>query len=107
MFSLTDADLGKKIVGCADGPASFDAEMAAPGKRVLSFDPIYRFSCEEIASRFEESVDSVIDRVRANPESWSWKYHRDPDHLLQNRRKALEAFLRDFALPGASDGTPQ
>ncbi len=96
MFSLTDADLQKRIIGCGDGPASFNAEMAELGKSVVSFDPIYCFSCEEIRSRFEDSVDSVIGQVRASPESWTWKYHRNPEHLLQNRRKALGLFLNDF-----------
>lgn len=96
MFSLSDTDLEKKIVGCGDGPASFNAEMYERGNHVVSFDPIYCFSNEEIAVRFEESVDSVINQVKASPESWTWKYHRDPEHLLLNRRRALNLFLNDF-----------
>lgn len=96
MFSLSDEDLRKNIIGCGDGPASFNAEMAGRGNRVVSFDPVYKFSSEEIASRFEESVDPVISQVRATPESWTWKYHRDPEHLLLNRRNALALFLDDF-----------
>lgn len=96
MFSLTDADLKKSIIGCADGPASLNAEMALQGRRVVSFDPIYRFTPTEIASRFEESVDAVMSQVRATPDFWTWKYHRSPDDLLNNRRNALELFLADF-----------
>jgi hypothetical protein len=96
MFSLSDDDLEKKIIGCGDGPASFNAEMNERGNRVVSFDPVYCFSSEEIAARFEESVDPVINQVKATPESWTWKYHRDPEHLLLNRRKALSLFLKDF-----------
>jgi hypothetical protein len=47
MFALTDADLTSSIVGCADGPASFNAEATARGHSVISCDPIYRFSTAE------------------------------------------------------------
>lgn len=30
MFNLSEADLNAKILGCADGPASFNAEMTRP-----------------------------------------------------------------------------
>ena len=96
MFSLTSDDLQKKIIGCGDGPASFNAEMTKLGKHVVSFDPVYAFSREEIASRFEESINPVMNQVRASPEAWVWKYHRDSEHLLMNRRKALDLFLDDF-----------
>ena len=30
MFNLSEIDLNKKILGCGDGPASFNAEMTEP-----------------------------------------------------------------------------
>ena len=36
MFLLTEEDLGKKILGCGDGPASFNSEVYAGGGRVVS-----------------------------------------------------------------------
>jgi len=42
MFGLADADLGRRIVGCGDGPAAFNAEATARGARVVSCDPIYQ-----------------------------------------------------------------
>ncbi len=53
MFALTDADLAKRILGCADGPASFNAEMTGIGRSVVSCDPIYEFSAEEIRQRID------------------------------------------------------
>ncbi|MGF1656067.1 MAG: SAM-dependent methyltransferase [Verrucomicrobiales bacterium] len=103
MFALTDADLQKSIVGCGDGPASFNAELTKQGGRVVSFDPVYSFTAAEIASRFEESADSVMGQVRSSPDSWTWKYHKNPDDLLQNRRDALALFLADFE-SGKVDG---
>jgi hypothetical protein len=43
MFSLGDRDLGLKILGCADGPASFNAEATQIGLQVVSCDPLYAF----------------------------------------------------------------
>ena len=33
MFDLSAADLGRRILGCGDGPASFNAELTAQGGR--------------------------------------------------------------------------
>ncbi len=106
MFTLADEDLQKSIVGCGDGPASFNADLTRQGGRVVSFDPIYGFTAIEIATRFEESVDAVMSQVRCSPESWTWKYHTDPDDLLRNRRHALDLFLSDFET-GKLDGRYQ
>ena len=43
MFALSESDLDKKIIGMGDGPASFNAEMFALGKSVVSVDPLYIF----------------------------------------------------------------
>ncbi len=34
MFELSDPDLDGRILGCADGPASFNARGGCPGKAV-------------------------------------------------------------------------
>lgn len=54
MFSLTAGDLGKKVLGCGDGPACFNAELSAEGDNATSIDPIYCFTPEQIRSRIEE-----------------------------------------------------
>ena len=36
MFSLSSGELDSRILGCADGPASFNAEMHAQGSSVVS-----------------------------------------------------------------------
>jgi hypothetical protein len=48
MFALSDTDLNKKILGCGDGPASFNTEMTELGYSVVSIDPIYEFSVDQI-----------------------------------------------------------
>ena len=46
MFNLDKTDLNSKILGCADGPSSFNAELRKFGGEVTSIDPIYAFSKE-------------------------------------------------------------
>ncbi|MBW4645724.1 MAG: SAM-dependent methyltransferase [Goleter apudmare HA4340-LM2] len=96
MFSLTDADLNKKIIGIGDGPASFNAEMTRQDKSVVSIDPLYQFSADEILQRFNAVVDTIINQVKATPQDWVWTYHQSPDDLQRNRVKVIEEFLGDY-----------
>ena len=96
IFNLSAEDLDRRIVGVGDGPASFNAEMSALGKSVVSVDPLYAHSAAEIAARFFAVVDDVIAQVRASPDDWVWSHHRSPDDLRENRTRALRAFAADF-----------
>jgi len=40
MFALTEDDRERAILGCADGPASFNAEATALDWHVTSADPL-------------------------------------------------------------------
>jgi hypothetical protein len=96
MFALTDAELGGTVLGCGDGPASFNAEATALGHRVVSCDPLYVFTAGAIARRVQECYDVVIAQVKKNPDGFVWSYFRDPDHLGECRLAAVRRFLADF-----------
>ncbi|MDF5708556.1 MAG: SAM-dependent methyltransferase [Nostoc sp. S4] len=96
IFNLTNADLNKRIIGIGDGPASFNAEMTHQGKSVVSIDPLYQFSSDEILQRFNEVVDNIINQVKATPNDWVWSYHKSPDDLRQNRIRVIQKFLSDY-----------
>jgi hypothetical protein len=96
MFALADEDLSGTVLGCGDGPASFNAEATALGHRVVSCDPLYAFSAGEIERRVEECYDTVISQVKWNPDGFVWNYFRDPDHLGECRLAAMRRFLADF-----------
>jgi len=96
MFNLSDLDLGKRILGVGDGPASFNAEATKLGYQVTSIDPIYQFSGAEIFDRFNAVVDNIIEQVRTTPNDWVWSYHKSPDDLRQHRIEAIQAFLKDY-----------
>lgn len=96
MFGLSERDLAGRILGCGDGPASFNSEATAEGFSVTSCDPIYAFSTEEIRRRVEACYEEVISQVRLNPEGFVWDYFHDPDRLGQARLNAMRAFLSDL-----------
>ncbi len=48
MFALSESDLARPLLGCADGPASFNAGMTRLGHRVISVDPLYRHAAREV-----------------------------------------------------------
>lgn len=103
MFDLSKADLGKRILGVGDGPASFNAEATKLGYTVTSIDPLYQFSSAEIFHRFNAVVDDIIAQVKASPDDWSWTYHQSPDHLRQSRVQAIQTFIHDYEA-GKADG---
>jgi hypothetical protein len=96
MFGLSERNLPGRILGCGDGPASFNSEATAKGFSVTSCDPIYAFSTEEIRRRVKDCYEDVISQVRLNQEGFLWEYFRDPDHLGQARLTAMRAFISDF-----------
>ncbi len=98
MFALTDDGLAGHILGCGDGPASFNAEATAVGHHVISYDPIYALSAGEVEQRIEQCYDIVISQVKQNRDGFVWTHFRDPDHLAECRLVAMKKFLADFDL---------
>ena len=47
------------LLGCGDGPASFNAEWRATGGKIVSIDPIYQYPADAIESRIDASNDPV------------------------------------------------
>jgi SAM-dependent methyltransferase len=96
MFDLSETDLNSKILGCGDGPASFNAEMTKLGHSVVSIDPIYQFSAVQIEQRVRAIYETVISQLKQNPSRYIWQNFRDADELGAVRIKAMEKFLLDY-----------
>lgn len=103
MFSLSEEDLSCSILGCGDGPAGFNARMREFGHRVVSCDPLYQFSHNQIDCAIHAARDEVMQQVRENRENFVWKNIRSPAELEQVRMGAMREFLADFA-SGRSEG---
>jgi hypothetical protein len=96
MFALSDADLRGTILGCADGPASFNAEATLMGCRVVSCDPLYQFEAEEIRTRIDATFSEVIEQARLNSSQFVWDIIGSPQELARIRMQAMLDFLHDF-----------
>ena len=98
MFALTDDDLRKRILGCADGPASFNAEATKLGADITSVDPIYAFSAAEIRGRIKVVCPQVLEQTRANYDDFVWTEFPTVHALGRTRLRAMVRFLRDFPI---------
>jgi hypothetical protein len=96
MFFLAEADFAGRILGCADGPASFNAEATARGYRVISCDPSYCFQGEEFAQRIAETSTQILTQLRANREDYRWEEFPTPEAVGERRMAAMRRFLADY-----------
>ncbi len=97
MFALSEGDCQKRILGVGDGPASFNAVLSNRGGTVVSVDPLYRFSAEEIRQRIGETFDTVMEQSRQNADEFIWGDIHSVEELGQLRMAAMEEFLSDFS----------
>ncbi len=103
MFLLTDDDLRGRILGCADGPAGFNAEATRRGTRVTSCDPIYDFSAEQIRERIAATALDILEQTRRNRDEFVWDEITSIEELHRVRIAAMDEFLADYDA-GRSEG---
>ncbi|MDE0041281.1 MAG: SAM-dependent methyltransferase [Candidatus Poribacteria bacterium] len=96
MFMLSDEELKLRVLGVGDGPASFNSEMKALNHTVVSIDPIYAFSKEQIEERIEKTFATVISQVKQKPDDFVWDFFASPEHLGCYRLETMQKFLQDF-----------
>jgi len=96
MFDLSEADLSRRILGCGDGPAGFNATLSERGGQVVSFDPIYAFEAGQIERRIAETCDQVLDQLRQNRDDYVWGRIASVEELGRIRMEAMATFLGDF-----------
>ncbi len=96
MFSLSDNDLNKDILGCGDGPASFNAELSKAGNDIISIDPIYQFNAEQIRSRIDDVYPQIMDQISKNKDDYVWKNIINTEELGKVRMDAMRIFLNDY-----------
>lgn len=98
MFSLSNDDLSKKILGCGDGPASFNAELTEQNGQVISVDPIYQFNADQIRARIDEVYSQVIEQVSKHKDDYVWKNVPNVEALGEVRMQAMRTFLADYGV---------
>jgi hypothetical protein len=96
MFNLKDKDLNGTILGCADGPAGFNAEMYRRGCRVISCDPIYRFTKQQLKAQIKGASVKIIEQTKKNMDNFMWSSIGSIKELRDIRHSAMRKFLDDF-----------
>lgn len=96
MFALSEHDLDSRILSCADGPAGFNAEMRVAGQTVISADPIYQFTAEEIRGRIDAVYPTVMEQLERNLDDYVWTSIASPAALGKLRLETMQKFLADF-----------
>ena len=104
MFALDDRDLAARLLGCGDGPASFNVEATRRGAQVVSCDPLYQFDAAQIRQRIDETATEVLEQARRNAHEFVWDDAiPDLETLKRVRMAAMTAFLDDY-VQGRRDG---
>jgi hypothetical protein len=96
MFALSGEDLEKHILGCSDGPASFNCILTRRGGHVISVDPLYHFSADEIRGRINETYKQVMEQTRKNKNEFVWNHISSVEELGRVRMEAMKDFLYDY-----------
>ncbi|MFL1456370.1 SAM-dependent methyltransferase [Marinobacter sp. GN3S48] len=96
MFGLSEDDLKKRILGCGDGPASFNVEATKRGSQITSCDPVYQFETKEIRRRIDEVYPDIMAKMKQGAESYIWDSLGSVEELGKVRMKAMSNFLSDF-----------
>jgi len=96
MFNLSESDLKKRILGCGDGPASFNCSMRHRGRSVISVDPVYEFSKLELQKRIDETFKVIMEQTSKNQNEFIWKHIPSVEVLGKIRMSAMKDFLSDY-----------
>lgn len=96
MFNLSELDLQQSILGVGDGPASFNAVLTEQGGNIISADPVYAFTSEQIAQRIEDLFDDMVEQVAANAANLRLDKFGSAEALGHVRMQAMNRFLQDF-----------
>jgi SAM-dependent methyltransferase len=95
-FDLSEDDLARRFIGCGDGPAGFNRELTARGGSIVSCDPLYQYSRDEIQARIEISFPQILEQVEHNRDLFIWDTVSSPQELGERRLSAMQSFLADY-----------
>lgn len=98
IFNLTCSEFKSRIISFGDGPASFNFEMTKLNRKVISLDPIYQFTKDELSQRIEATREIILDQIRANRDKFVWENIKSIKDLEQIRMDAMSNFINDFEL---------
>jgi len=96
-FGLAGSPSGwPAILDVGAGPASFAAEAAARGGRVVALDPLYRLGGAEIRQRYHSARSAMKAGIERAGGRFVWDFYPSVEDLMRRRDEALELFLEDY-----------
>ncbi|MFQ6758240.1 MAG: SAM-dependent methyltransferase [Deltaproteobacteria bacterium] len=96
MFSLSPSELSKPILGCSDGPASFNSILNKQNGSIVSVDPLYSCTPEQIQKRIDETYNTVLEQTRENQNEFVWNHIATVEELGKIRMAAMNEFMKDY-----------
>jgi hypothetical protein len=96
MFDLTKDELTHSILSCGDGPAGFNSKMNQLGNTVVSCDPIYQLTAQELQTRITKTYDKVMEETYKNQNNFVWDVIKSPEELSRVRMDAMREFILDY-----------
>lgn len=96
MFLLSKDDMHFKILGCGDGPSSFNFEATKQHVDITSIDPIYQFTKDDIQQRIDETSSVISEQIQQNQKDFIWKSIKSVDELINIRLTAMKDFIDDY-----------
>ena len=104
MFDLQSQQLELSMLGIGDGPASFNCQLTRRGGKIVSADPLYAYSTDQIRRRIDEVYENIMAQTRRNQSSFRWRAPlENVEALGELRMSAMREFLQDY-LEGRRDG---
>lgn len=94
IFNLDDMDIRRPLVGFADGTSSVNSELTQLGHKMVSVDPIYQFTKQDIDRRLNDVMAQSEQYWRGLPED----HRQQAIAIAGSRVKATKTFLVDFEL---------
>jgi hypothetical protein len=96
MFDLTNEELKLRILGCGDGPASFNSVLTKRGGSIASIDPLYQFTTADINRKIKDACNEVLKQMEQNKDDYVWDTIKSISQLVEIRMSAMNEFLSDF-----------
>ncbi len=96
MFDLQESELRLRILGCGDGPASFNAKSHHHGVQVISVDPLYLYGKNSIEKRIQAAYPIVLKQTQDHREKFKWDRFLSIEDLGRVRMEAMRDFLEDY-----------
>jgi hypothetical protein len=97
MFLIDDAELvAGPILDCPAGASPLGAQVRALGGTVVSVDPAYSASREDLVVRARADLDRISEWARANPAQVNWSYIGSLTTAFQHWKTAIDAFEADY-----------